>query len=84
MAFRFDNTLKEARIAKGMTQQQVADKAGIAMRHYQQFECGNRNLLNASFRITMAICFALDIDPRSLKPCKPTFMLDRRRKHGNL
>ena len=61
------NVLKRAREGKGMTQQQVADKAEISIRQYQQFEYGKRNLLNASFRITMAVCFALDIDPDRLK-----------------
>ena len=72
------NVLKRAREAKGMTQQQVADKAVISIRHYQQFEYGKRNLLNASFRITMAVCFALDIDPDSLRLSDSIF-LDRRR-----
>ena len=33
-------TLKEARIAKGMTQQQVAEHLEIAPRHYQRIENG--------------------------------------------
>lgn len=55
--------LKDARRAKGMTQQQVADKAKINMRHYQAFEGGHRNLATASYYIAMAVCMALDIDP---------------------
>lgn len=35
-------TLKEARIAKGMTQQQVADKIGISLVYYQKIEDGSR------------------------------------------
>lgn len=34
--------LKEARIAKGMTQQQVADKIEISLIHYQKIEEGSR------------------------------------------
>ena len=76
------NILKRARKAKGMTLQQVADKAGINIRQYQRFERGDRSLLNASFQITMAVCFALDIDPDRLKDNHSMFLLDRRRKHG--
>lgn len=32
--------LKAARVAKGMTQQQVADSLGISLRHYQRMESG--------------------------------------------
>ena len=32
--------LKEARRAKGMTQQAVADALGISLRHYQRIESG--------------------------------------------
>lgn len=34
--------LKEARIAKGMTQQQVAERLEISLRYYQQIEAGDR------------------------------------------
>lgn len=36
-------TLRNARKAAGMTQQQVADKLGISLRYYQQIEAGDRN-----------------------------------------
>lgn len=36
------NNLKEARNAKGMTQQQVADHLGISLRYYQNLEAGDR------------------------------------------
>lgn len=36
------NNLKEARNAKGMTQQQVADHLGISLRYYQKIEAGDR------------------------------------------
>lgn len=32
--------LKQARLDKGMTQQQVADHLGISLRHYQRMESG--------------------------------------------
>lgn len=34
--------LKEARLKAGMTQQQVAEKIGIALRYYKQIEAGQR------------------------------------------
>ena len=34
--------LKEARRKAGMTQQQMADKLGIGLRHYQHIEAGQR------------------------------------------
>lgn len=34
--------LKAARKAKGMTQQEMADKLGISLRYYQQIEAGDR------------------------------------------
>jgi len=58
--------LKTARKQQGMTQQQAADKSGIAIRHYQMFERGTRNLYSASLKMTMAVCRALDIDPKRL------------------
>jgi len=56
------------------------DKAGINMRHYQMLERGKRSLLSASFRVTMAVCFALDIDPDSLEHECSINYLDKRRK----
>lgn len=32
--------LQNARKAAGMTQQQMADKLGIGLRHYKKIECG--------------------------------------------
>ena len=57
------NILREARKANGMTQQQVADKANISLRHYQKFECGDRKITNASFCIAMAVIEALMLNP---------------------
>lgn len=34
--------LRNARKAKGMTQQAMADKLGISLRYYQQIEAGDR------------------------------------------
>ncbi len=34
--------LKKARLAAGMTQQQMADKLGISLNYYQKIEAGDR------------------------------------------
>jgi transcriptional regulator with XRE-family HTH domain len=54
--------LKEQRVVKGLTQQQVADKAGILIKHYQKFEGGERNLRTASFDVACRVLEALDLD----------------------
>ena len=54
--------LIEARKNLGLTQQQVADKACVAMRHYQMFECGTRKLSSASFWTASKILQALELD----------------------
>jgi len=54
--------LIEARKNLGLTQQQVADKAGVAMRHYQMFEGGKRKLSSASFWTASNILQALELD----------------------
>lgn len=46
-----------------MTQQQVADKAGIQLRQYQRLEKGERNISGSSGRIMLSICEALMLDP---------------------
>lgn len=57
-----DGLLKEQRVVNGMTQQQVADKAGILIQHYQKFEGGERNLRTASFDVACRVLEALDLD----------------------
>jgi transcriptional regulator with XRE-family HTH domain len=54
--------LTEARKKLGLTQQQVADKAGVAMRHYQMFEGGKRKLSSSSFWTASKILQALELD----------------------
>ena len=47
----------------GMSQQQVADAAGITLRQYQRFESGERNMSSATMRIGLSICRVLQLDP---------------------
>ena len=54
--------LRERRIHLGLTQRQVADRAGIRLQHYQGFEGGQRNLLTASFTVACSVLESLDLD----------------------
>ena len=56
--------LKKARKAAGMTQQQVADRLGIALGHYQKIEY---NKLNGSFEVWDALEDMLRIHQRKLR-----------------
>lgn len=56
--------LAKQREALGLTQQQVADRAGFLIRQYQRLESGERSLDSTSFRIGLNVCYALQIDPR--------------------
>ena len=58
--------LRDRRKSKGMTQQQIADKAGLKIRHYTRFECCERSLLVASFNTTMAILSVTPYRPRTI------------------
>ncbi len=46
-----------------LTQQQVADRAGIKLQQYQRLETGERHLSGCSMRIGLAICAVLLLDP---------------------
>ena len=60
-----DNTgvLRSRREQLGMTQQEVADRAGIKLPQYQRIEAGTRQLSGCSMRIGLAICAVLFLDP---------------------
>ena len=54
--------LKKRRNQLGLTQQEVAEKAGINIKQYQRFETGERELTDASFMTTYQVLKALDMD----------------------
>ena len=56
--------LKAARKAAGMTQQQMADKLGISLRHYQKIEYAE---LGGAFEIWDALEDILGIHQRKLR-----------------
>ena len=54
--------LRRARAKLGLSQQQVADKAGIHMQQYQKFETETRDLSTARFYIACRVLEALELD----------------------
>ena len=54
--------LLEARKRLGLTQQQVADKAYVTIRHYRMFESGERKLSTSSFVTASKVLDALQLD----------------------
>lgn len=47
----------------GLSQQEVADAAGITLRQYQRFESGERRMASATLRIGLSVCHVLSLDP---------------------
>ncbi len=60
--------LRHRREELGLTQQQVADKAGIQLRQYQRFESNERGLSGASMRIGLSVCSVLKLNPYEVMP----------------
>ena len=54
--------LRTQRRSKGLTQEQVAQQAGVALDSYGRFELGERSLITARYNTTSAILRALDIN----------------------
>jgi transcriptional regulator with XRE-family HTH domain len=62
MAEENNGFLRERRMAMHLTQQAVADRAGICLQQYQKLEYGERDLNNASFCLAVRILEALQIN----------------------
>ena len=64
-AKRYENTriIREARERLGLTQQEVASRAGVSLDYYRSFENGNRQLANTKIAIALPICMTLQLDP---------------------
>lgn len=56
------NILKERRINLKLTQQEVAEKAGILLQQYQKFESGERKIESATFQTACRVIEALNMD----------------------
>ena len=55
--------LRSRREQLGLTQQQVADRAGIKFSQYQRLEAGERHLSGCTMRTGLAICAVLMLNP---------------------
>jgi len=60
--------LRKRRMELGLTQQQVADGAGIQIQQYHRFEFGDRNIEGASLKVALPICAVLQLDPFTFFP----------------
>lgn len=52
--------LKERRLAAGLSQTQLAEKAGLNVRVLQHYEQGSKNFDHARIDILLKYCIALD------------------------
>ena len=60
------SAIADARMSAGLTQQQLADKAGVGLRLIQKVEGGEAKAANLTARNLLAIADALGADPRRL------------------
>ena len=60
------DVIRSARLRKGFTQEEAAEKAGVSIRTYQRLEHGERDILEASMKTGLGVCAALGIDPLTL------------------
>ena len=65
---RVTKMLKNARMRKGLSQQQVATLAGVHIRQYQRLEYGERTIESLNMRFGLAVCAILEINPYDLVP----------------
>ncbi|MBT1166231.1 helix-turn-helix transcriptional regulator [Bifidobacterium simiarum] len=60
-------SLRELRLKRGMTQQQLADKIGVTQQRIASFETGQRPIGGMSLDVALRFCDALKIsNPRKL------------------
>ena len=64
--------MRDLRLKRGMTQQQLADKAGLSQSRVGAFETGQRNVGGMSLAVAIRICDALKVrNPRKLLDSDP-------------
>ena len=59
-------TIRYARLAAGLTQQQLADKSGVNIRQIQRVESGSSAAENLTAKNLLALADALGVDPHDL------------------
>lgn len=57
-----ENKIKELRIAAGMTQRELAEKAGVNIRQIQKYEVDQPEVGNISLRIAVSLADALGVN----------------------
>jgi len=60
--FQLGPVLKERRIKLGLSQKEVASRAGILLQQYQKLESDERNIMKSSFFISCMVLEALEFD----------------------
>ena len=58
--------IRAARVAAGMTQQQLADASGVNIRQIRRVESGSSATANLTAKNFLAIADALGVDPHEL------------------
>jgi transcriptional regulator with XRE-family HTH domain len=59
---QMENKIKHLRTAAGMTQRELAEKAGVNIRQIQKYEVDQPEIGNVSLRIAVALADALGVD----------------------
>ena len=58
--------LTEQRLQKGLSQQKVANRVGVALRVYQRLETGEMPFHDLRIKYGLSLCMLLDLDPYML------------------
>lgn len=59
LTLRFQQALRSLRRAQGVTQEELAARAGLSVRHYQLLEAGEH--INPELLTVVALCRALEV-----------------------
>jgi len=57
-----ENKIKQLRTTTGMTQRELAEKAGVNIRQIQKYEVNQPEIGSVSLRIAVALADALGVD----------------------
>ena len=58
--------IRQARLAKGLSQQQVANLISIQIRQYQRLEYGESDVQKLGMRAGLSLCILLELSPYDL------------------
>ncbi len=58
--------IRQARLAKSLSQQQVANLINIQIRQYQRLEYGESDVQKLGMRAGLSLCIVLELDPYDL------------------